>query len=75
MKNNFATIFQSWLALDFRLNLPPEAAEASTVAVAAERNLLADCMERGDVCNERQVSARMTVKYCSDSPDGQGGPP
>ena len=41
---------------------------------------MADCVERGgDVCDNEEGGMRMrgnvcmTVKYCSDSPDGQGG--
>ena len=38
---------------------------------------MADCVERGgDVCDNEEGGMRMrcmTVKYCSDSPDGQVG--
>ena len=75
MKSIFATLFQPCLGC----LKPPEAVEGSKEGSLAERNLVADCVERGgDVCdNEGGMRMRgnvcMTVKYCSDSPDGQAG--
>ena len=74
MKTKLATLFQPCLGC----LKPPEAAEGRKEGSLAERNLVADCVERGgDVCDNEGGGMRMrgcmTVKYCSDSPDGQAG--